>query len=169
MIELTRFDLTMTNRFKSNCTEPQTPQIEGVKEEIVEVMLGAPFRLYCNNVVGLPVPEISWFRKDELIENNTRFSADRQSLDVKHSEMEDDGEFRCVAENRLGTATKVIQLKITSTTGTQKIQGPDSTKTEFCFLDMYTWIAGVIVLVLVLIICTVYSFARFRRVGYNFQ
>lgn len=71
--------------------------------------------MFCN-IMGLPDPEISWYMNGVLVENDTRvsLSADNQTLDIKYLKSEDDGEVKCVGENRLGSVEKVANLKITS-------------------------------------------------------
>lgn len=81
----------------------------------MKLSLGEPFRMFCD-IVGLPDPEINWYKNGLLIENDTRISPspDMKTLDIKYLKIEDDGEFKCVGENRLGTVEKSATLKITS-------------------------------------------------------
>lgn len=98
-------------------TEPSKPEIEDtnlVGDEL-KLSLGEPFRMFCN-IVGLPDPDVSWYKNGLLIENETRISIspDHQTLDIKYLKIEDDGEFKCVGVNRMGSVEKLTNLKITS-------------------------------------------------------
>lgn len=81
----------------------------------MKLSLGEPYRMFCN-IVGLPEPEINWYKNGVLIENDTRISlsSDKQMLDIKYLKIEDDGEFKCVGVNRLGSVERLANLKITS-------------------------------------------------------
>lgn len=99
--------------------EPRKPEIEdtNLQEDEIKLSLGEPFRMFCN-IVGLPDPEVSWYKNGVLIENDTRItiSPGMQNLDIKYLKIEDDGEFKCVGVNRLGSVEKMANLKITSKT-----------------------------------------------------
>lgn len=85
--------------------------------EEIKLSLGEPFRMYCK-INCLPVAEVTWYKNGVEIENDTRISlsADNQILDIKYVTIEDDGEFKCVGQNRLGSVEKFASLKITSKT-----------------------------------------------------
>lgn len=81
------------------------------------------------NFAGLPVPTIKWYKtvdtygrhtykNGRLIENGIRFrfSADMQTLDIDNLVIEDGGEFKCIGENRLGSAVKYMTLYINGKT-----------------------------------------------------
>lgn len=99
--------------------EPTKPEVEDTNlvGDEVKLSLGEPFRMYCI-ISGLPAPELNWYKNGILIENDTRISisSDNQTLDIKYVTIEDDGEFKCVGENRLGSVEKFANLKITSKT-----------------------------------------------------
>lgn len=80
--------------------------------------LGEPLRLQCT-FAGIPVPAINWYKDDVLfqpVENQTRISLNERNtlLDVKFIRSEDEGTYRCQGSNRLGSASRVTTLKITS-------------------------------------------------------
>lgn len=96
--------------------------IESKKPEIVStsfvnaemtVLLGNSVSMFCN-ILGLPDPEMRWYKNRLLIQNDTKieFSSGMQTLKIENSTMEDSGEFKCVGENRLGKVEKLIELKI---------------------------------------------------------
>ncbi len=96
---------------------PKIPEIEetNLNEDEIKLSLGEPYRMYCN-IIGIPEPEVHWYKNGVVIENDTRISLsfDNQTLDVKYLKIEDDGEFKCRGENRLGFVEKLANLKITS-------------------------------------------------------
>lgn len=100
--------------------EPKKPEIEDTNlvDEEMKLSLGEPFRMFCN-IIGLPEPEKNWYKNGILIENDTRISisTDKSTLDIKYLKVEDDGEFKCVGENRLGSVEKLANLKIMSKKG----------------------------------------------------
>lgn len=51
-----------------------------------------------------------------LVENDSRISitSNNQTLDIKFLKIEDEGEVKCVGENRLGSVEQVAALKIAS-------------------------------------------------------
>lgn len=99
--------------------EPRKPEIEDTNliEQELKLSLGEPFRLFCN-IVGLPDPEIKWYKNGLPIDYDDRISlsADNQTLDIKYLREEDDGEFKCTGENRLGYVENASMIKITSKT-----------------------------------------------------
>ncbi|XP_037051566.1 vascular endothelial growth factor receptor 1 isoform X6 [Bradysia coprophila] len=129
--------------------EPIKPEIThtNLVENEVELSLGEPHRMVCN-IIGLPVPEVNWYKDGVLIENDARISlsADNQTLDIKYLKIEDDGEFKCIGENRLGSVEKLVHLKINN----------------LPYISS-GWIIGISVLILVLVICTIILLIRFRR------
>lgn len=103
--------------FDFEFSEPRKPEIESTNllEDEIKLSLGEPFRMFCN-IIGLPDPEVKWYKNGILVENDTRInlSSDNQILDIKYLREEDDAEFKCVGENRLGSVEKLAKLKITS-------------------------------------------------------
>lgn len=133
--------------------------------------LGEPLRLLCK-ITGIPEPDIQWFKNDALItndQNDTRISIyeDKTMLDIKFMKIEDEGEFKCVGTNRIGSAEMTTNLKITSKSQRSTILFFYICLTFYFLSDMpkisLSWIIGIAALILVLIICTVYLSIRFRR------
>ena len=61
------------------------------------------------NATGNPVPTISWTRDGSAVDTNDNsrisFSADKEQLTMTNVSRTDSGEYRCVAENRVGNDT----------------------------------------------------------------
>lgn len=100
--------------------EPQHPEIDISNLDQVEMRksLGEPLRLQCK-FTGIPVPVVQWFKDEALFEPKTNHSRiglyDKNTmLDIKYIKMEDEGKYRCVGGNRLGSASRSTTLKITS-------------------------------------------------------
>lgn len=80
--------------------------------------MGEPLRLICD-IHAIPEPNVTWFKNGELIvnsDNDTRISIheDKKALDIKFMQIEDEGEFKCVGINRVGTVEALTNLKISS-------------------------------------------------------
>ncbi|KAJ6633342.1 Platelet-derived growth factor receptor alpha, partial [Pseudolycoriella hygida] len=129
--------------------EPKKPEIEStnLKQDEIKLSLGEPFRMFCN-IIALPDPVISWYKNGALIENDTRISisSDNQTLDIKYLKIEDDGEFKCVGVNRVGSVEMFTSLKIENL--------PEVS---------LAWVIGISVVIIILIICTIYLLIRFQR------
>lgn len=101
--------------------EPRKPYIESSNFNENELQkFGVPLRLSCI-ITGIPEPDISWFKNGQLIVNNESDSRifihdDKTTLDIKFIQLEDEGEFKCLGENRLGSVEKLTNLKIQSNT-----------------------------------------------------
>lgn len=59
---------------------------------------------------GIPSPNISWKRGDQLIESDSHFDLVNGSLRIPVVSVSDAGEFTCVARNALGEAMDHIGL-----------------------------------------------------------
>lgn len=84
----------------------------------VSVHLG--FTLHCN-VSGNPEPTVHWYKDESLISTPDEYgkimkdkfiSTDGKLLRIISSTMEHNGEFTCVATNRLGTAYRHFDIEI---------------------------------------------------------
>lgn len=101
--------------------EPKVPEIEEINFEngkSLKHLLGEPLQLRCK-FSGIPRPKVTWFKDgDEITSegNNSRIAIreDNTLLDIHFIKGEDDGEYKCVAQNRLGSSTRQAKLKITS-------------------------------------------------------
>ena len=81
----------------------------------VEVMEGASATLECT-VTGKPEPSISWHKDGTSVADvkryKTRFDGERATLKITTTELEDEGEYKCVAENAFGSAACSSELLI---------------------------------------------------------
>lgn len=81
----------------------------------VEVKEGSEAKLQCT-VVAEPKPDIEWFKKGVRIKENRRvkLESDGQtvSLTIKETRSGDDGEYKCVATNELGSASCAASMTI---------------------------------------------------------
>lgn len=84
----------------------------------LEHSLGEPLQLRCK-FTGIPRPHITWFKNNDEItseQNDTRIwlNEDSTVLNIKYTKAEDQGKYKCVAENRIGPVALETTLKITS-------------------------------------------------------
>lgn len=83
--------------------------------ESVEVTEGSAATLECK-VTGTPEPSIAWFKDGESVADvkryKTRFDGERATLKVTTTELDDEGEFKCVAENTFGSASCSSELLV---------------------------------------------------------
>lgn len=67
-------------------------------------------------VIGDPVPEIVWLKNDEEIKEDERikimFEDDIATIVIKNVETDDEGEYKLVAKNDIGSDTETINLLI---------------------------------------------------------
>ncbi|XP_026820148.1 obscurin-like isoform X6 [Rhopalosiphum maidis] len=67
-------------------------------------------------VIGDPLPDIIWFKNDEEIQENERikfmFEDEIAAIVIKNVEVEDEGEYKVLAKNDLGSDTETINLLI---------------------------------------------------------
>ena len=83
--------------------------------ESVTVTEGEPATLKCE-LKGEPQPDIEWFRDGEQVKESKRirmsFDGKSCSLTFKPSELDDEGEYKCVARNELGSASTTAELLV---------------------------------------------------------
>lgn len=67
-------------------------------------------------VIGDPLPNIVWLKNNEEIIENERikimFEDDIAALVIKNVDVEDEGEYKIMAKNNVGSATEIINLLI---------------------------------------------------------
>ena len=95
----------------------------------VEVCEGTAARLSCK-VTGTPIPEITWLIEGEPVETSERVSSDFDgeisSLCFSSTELDDEGEYQCKAQNEFGSATCTLELLVN-----EVVDEEDQTKPEF--------------------------------------
>ena len=81
----------------------------------VEVVQGSPAKLQCK-VTGVPEPSIEWFRDSEPVKEDKRikirFDGELSSLKILSTELEDEGAYKCVAKNDLGSVSCASELLV---------------------------------------------------------
>lgn len=96
-------------------TAPTKAQIidSNIKEKEKEHKLGEPLQMTCK-ASGVPRPTIHWYKdnQDILINKKVLLSNDNTVLDMKYVTIEDEGNYKCVVSNRLGTEVRETNLKI---------------------------------------------------------
>lgn len=97
--------------------EPKAPEVNynASEADIIVVSVEESFQLICD-IDGLPIPKIEWLRDGTVIENGTRLFVYGQTLCVTSARREDNEEFCCVGENRVGTATRCFKVTVNCTT-----------------------------------------------------
>lgn len=101
--------------------QPKKPEIEDSNFEngkTLEHLLGEPLQLRCS-FTGIPKPQTSWYKNDDEItvdKNDSRIwlNDDNTVLNIKFTKPEDQGKYKCLAENRIGLVARETTLKITS-------------------------------------------------------
>ena len=83
--------------------------------ESVEVTEGSGTTLECK-VTGTPEPNITWFKDGESVTDvkryKTRFDGERATLKITTTELDDEGQYKCVAENTFGSASCSSELLV---------------------------------------------------------
>lgn len=81
----------------------------------VEVVQGSPAKLQCK-VTGIPEPNIEWFKDGEPVREDKRvkirFDGELCTLKILSTELEDEGTYKCVAKNDLGSVSCASELLI---------------------------------------------------------
>lgn len=81
----------------------------------VEVVQGSPAKLQCK-VTGVPEPSIEWFRDSEPVKEDKRikirFDGELSTLKILSTDLEDEGAYKCVAKNDLGSVSCDSELLV---------------------------------------------------------
>lgn len=81
----------------------------------VEVVQGSPAKLQCK-VTGTPEPIIEWFRDSEPVKEDKRikmrFDGELCTLKILSTELEDEGAYKCVAKNDIGSVSCASELLV---------------------------------------------------------
>ncbi|XP_063600047.1 hemicentin-1-like [Penaeus indicus] len=89
-------------------------QVAEGEEELVTVMEGGHVALQCILLKGTPTPTRQWFVGPELAEPVHTVVGNGEQLVITRAEEDDSGQYRCIAENPAGSATKLYQLVVQS-------------------------------------------------------
>lgn len=83
--------------------------------ESVEVSEGAAVKLACT-VKGTPQPTIEWFKDGKPLKTSKRmkddFDGEVVSLSFTEADLDDEGDYKCVAQNELGSASCTAELLV---------------------------------------------------------
>lgn len=83
--------------------------------ESVEVIEGAAVKLACT-VKGTPQPTIEWFKDGKTLKTSKRvkdnFDGEVASLSFAEADLDDEGDYKCVAQNELGSASCAAELLV---------------------------------------------------------
>lgn len=114
-------DSSDTKSWELEIVEPYQPKIVDSNIEngkVLRNLLGEPLQLRCK-FSGIPRPEISWYKDGikivpESNESRIILMEDDTVLDVQFIKAEDEGQYKCLAQNRLGSVAREAVLKISS-------------------------------------------------------
>lgn len=100
--------------------EPKRPEVveSNIDGNSMKHLLGEPLQLQCK-FSGIPRPQITWYKDGNEISNEGNdsrisLSDDNTLLDIHYIKAEDEGRYKCIAANRIGTTSRQTELKITS-------------------------------------------------------
>ena len=83
--------------------------------ESVEVSEGTAVKLTCT-VKGTPQPTIEWFKDGEPLKTSKRvkddFDGEVASLSFTETDLDDEGDYKCVAQNELGSSSCSAELLV---------------------------------------------------------
>lgn len=83
--------------------------------ESVEVSEGTAVKLACT-VKGTPQPTIEWFKDGEPLKTSKRvkddFDGEVASLSFTETDLDDEGDYKCVAQNELGSSSCTAELLV---------------------------------------------------------
>ena len=100
--------------FAAKSPEGRAPEV--IKPaETVEVEEGKPARIECQ-ISGQPKPTVEWFKDSERVKESKRIRPESDnetlSLNFKETELDDEGEYKCVARNEFGSASSQAELLV---------------------------------------------------------
>lgn len=83
--------------------------------ETVEVEEGKPARIECQ-ISGQPTPNVEWFKDSEKVKETKRIKPESDneifSLNFKETELDDEGDYKCVARNEFGSVSTEAELLV---------------------------------------------------------
>lgn len=83
--------------------------------QTVEVIEGTEATLKCM-VTGNPEPNIAWFKDGDTVAEEkrykTQYNGEQATFKIQNTELDDEGEYKCVAENHLGSASCSAELLV---------------------------------------------------------
>lgn len=100
--------------FTAKSPEGKAPEV--IKPaKTVEVEEGKPARIECQ-ISGQPKPTVQWFKESEKVKESKRIRPESDnetfSLNFKETELDDEGDYKCVARNEFGSASSQAELLV---------------------------------------------------------
>lgn len=100
--------------FVAKSPEGKAPEV--VKPaETVEVEEGKPARIECQ-ISGQPKPTVEWFKDSEKVKESKRVKSESDdetfSLNFQETELDDEGDYKCVARNEFGSVSSQAELLV---------------------------------------------------------
>lgn len=100
--------------FAAKSLEGNAPEV--IKPaETVEVEEGKPARIECQ-ISGQPKPTVEWFKDSEKVKESKRIGPESDnetfSLNFKETELDDEGDYKCVACNEFGSVSSQAELLV---------------------------------------------------------
>lgn len=100
--------------FAAKSLEGNAPEV--IKPaETVEVEEGKPARIECQ-ISGQPKPTVEWFKDSEKVKESKRIRPESDnetfSLNFKETELDDEGDYKCVACNEFGSVSSQAELLV---------------------------------------------------------
>lgn len=77
----------------------------------MERKLGDSVELICESE-AIPKASVEWFKNDEPLDNND--TTNQAILLIPYLRPEDQGHYKCVVSNRLGSVEETVNIRITS-------------------------------------------------------
>ena len=100
--------------FTAKSPEGKAPEVIKALES-VEVDEGKPARIECQ-ISGQPKPTVEWFKGSEKVKETKRIKPERDddtfSLNFKETELEDEGDYKCIACNEFGSVSCEAELLV---------------------------------------------------------
>lgn len=99
--------------------QPQRPVVDSnfKSGHVLKSPVGEPIKLKCQ-FKGIPQPQLTWYRNGNEVRpdyNDTHISLDDNGtvLHFHYTKAEDEGKYKCVATNRIGSTALETTLKMT--------------------------------------------------------
>ncbi|XP_076459478.1 uncharacterized protein LOC143292788 isoform X2 [Babylonia areolata] len=96
---------------------PQAPQFSSLAEEAVQYGVESHPMTISLQLRGYPPPEVTWYHQGKKLELGDRYDTyitptGQVFLEFLNMGWDDIGDYRCVAENELGTAEKTVKIDV---------------------------------------------------------
>ena len=100
--------------FAAKSPEGKAPEVIKPAKK-VEVEEGKPAKIECQ-ISGQPKPTVEWFKDSENVKETKRIKPESDdktfSLNFKETELDDEGDYKCVARNEFGSVSSQAELLV---------------------------------------------------------